>query len=231
MLRFSLGLFLVTWLLLALGCSEPPAAADSAPEPPPAPSGPQMLPPPPVVPADAFANVAAAMAEVETATYSSNPEDQKRLVRVERWLTGRGASIEPELSALVKDAGAPVASRVPAGRALARLGPAGMPTLLEATASDTKQVRVKAIESLGRIDPPSKEIVIKLVGLLDEKDPGSRRAALLGLSHIGPRAKTAAPELVDKLTGILNNLEEEDTLRTAAHSALKKIDPRKKLVP
>jgi hypothetical protein len=63
---------------------------------------------------------------------------------------------------------------------------------------------------------------------LDEEDFDTRKAALSGLGAIGPPAKAAAPAIVEKLTGLLNNLEEEDTIRTAAHAALKKIDPRTK---
>jgi hypothetical protein len=206
-----------------------PVAADSASKSEPtvaAQSQPQKLPPPPVVPDSAYASVAQAMAEVEVATHSGRAEDQQKLVRVEQWLGMQGAKIEPELAAVIKDPAAGLASRVTACRVLARLGPRATPTLLEAAATGTKQVRVKAIESLGRIKPPSEEISLKLVALLDDPDVGARRAALLALSHIGPPAKTAAPSLVQKLTGILNDPKADDTLRTAAHSALKKIEPR-----
>lgn len=226
---------LLGWLLVApfflgcFGCGEMPAAADSAPKKTPTASPPQKLPPPPVVPADAYASVAAAMAEVETATASGKGEDQKKLVLIELWLAQRGPRIEPELTAVVKDPQAGLASRITACRALAKLGAAGTPTLMAATSSETKRVRYKAIDALGSIEPPTKEIVEKLVSLLDDPDPDARRAALLGLSKVGPKAKSFAPGLVDRLTGILNNLKEEDTLRTAAHSALKKVDPRTKL--
>jgi len=224
-----LPLSLAVAALAPLGCGPAPVAADNEAKKTSPASEPQRLPPPPVVPADAYANVAAAMAEVETATASGRGEDQKKLVLIELWLAQRGASIEPELAAAVKDPQAGVASRITACRALAKLGAVATPTLMAATASETKRVRYKAIDALGSIEPPTKEIVEKLVSLLDDPDQDARRAALLGLSKVGPKAKSFAPGLVERLTGILNNLKEEDTLRTAAHSALKKVDPRTKL--
>ena len=130
-----------------------------------------------------------------------------------------GVAIHPART-LVDDGGAPRARRqsISPGQMRGRQ-----------RASETKQVRVKAIESLGRIQPPTKETIEKLVALLDEPDQDCRRAALMALSHVGPEAKSAAPDLVDKLTGMLNDLKQDDTLRTAAHAALKKIDPRTKL--
>ncbi len=209
------------------GCGEMPAAAEKTPVKQ-RPAQPQMLPLP-VVPADAYPSVAAALAEAEAAAMSGKAEDQPKRVQVERWLGMQGAKIEPELSAVVRDAGAGLESRLTACRVLARMGVAATPTLMmEATSSETKQVRLKAIESLGRIKPPTKEIVEKLLALLDEQDFETRKAALAGLGAIGPPAKAAVPSLVEKLTALLNNLQEDDTIRTAAHAALKKIDPRTK---
>ena len=213
--------------LLIAGCGEMPVAAQK-PTAKKTPTTPQMLPPPPVVPADAYPSVAAALAEAEAAATSGQAEDQPKRVRVEQWLNMQGAKIEPELSAVVRDASAGLESRITACRVLARMGAAATPALMAATGSETKSVRLKAIESLGRIKPPTKEIVEKLIALLDEQDFETRKAALSGLGAIGPPAKAAAPAIVEKLTGLLNNLEEEDTIRTAAHAALKKIDPRTK---
>lgn len=213
--------------IVCAGCGDAPAAAEKTQNT--KPSQPQKLPPPPKVPADAYANVAAAMAEVEAATRSNQAEDQQKLVRVELWLAMQGAKIEPELAALVKDSAAGEPSRVTACRILARLGPVATPTLMAATGSESQRVRLKAIESLGKIEPPTKEVVEKLIALLDETDFETRKAALAGLSAIGPAAKAAVPSIVEKLTGILNSTADNDTIRTSAHSALKKIDPRKKL--
>jgi HEAT repeat protein len=223
-----LGLSVIPACLLIAGCGEMPVAPQKTTSTKTS-AKPQMLPPPPAVPADAYPSVAAALAEAEAAATSGQAEDQPKRVRVEQWLNMQGAKIEPELSAVVKDTGAGLESRVTACRVLARMGAAATPTLMEATSCETKQVRLKAIESLGRIKPPTKEIVEKLIALLDEPDFEARKAALAGLGAIGPPAKAAVPSIVEKLTALLNNLEEEDTIRTAAHAALKKIDARTKL--
>lgn len=222
------GLLLAALAIGLAGCGDVPPAGKT-PEKKTAANPPQMLPPPPTVPADAYANVAAAMAEVEAANRSGQAEDQQKLVRVEIWLTNQGGKIQPELTALIKDDAAGEPTRVAALRTLAKLGPSATPIIMEATSSQTKRVRLKAIESLGRIKPPTKEIVEKLIGILDQTDFEDRKAALAGLTAIGPAAKTAVPSIVEKLTGLLNNLKEEDTLRTAAHKALKEVDPRRKL--
>ena len=175
-----------------------------------------------------FASLDAAMAEVET--LSTDPEGGQKLLRIELWLTMQGDKIAPQLAALIKDPSAGLATRLTACRALARLGPIATPTLLEAMSGEPKQLRLKAIESLGRVKPPSKEVVTRLVALLDEQDYEARKTALSALSNVGPPAKEHDPAIVQKLMSILNDTKEDETIRALAKQALKSIDPRKGLM-
>jgi HEAT repeat protein len=167
-----------------------------------------------------YASLDAAWADVET--LSSDPAGGQKLLRIERWLRMQGEKIAPQLVAKIEDPSAGLATRLTACRVLARLGPVATPTLLEATSGEPKQLRLKAIESLGRIEPPSKEIVTKLLALVDDEDFETRKAALAGLREVGPPARQAA----DKLQSLLNNPQEDDTIRSLAKAALKTVDPR-----
>jgi len=167
-----------------------------------------------------YASLDAAWADVET--LSSDPTGGQKLLRIERWLGLQGDEIAPELEAKIKDPEAGLATRLTACRILARLGPVATPTLLEATAGEPKQLRLKAIESLGRIEPSSQEIVAKLLVLVDDDDFETRKAAIAGLREVGPPARQAA----DKLQSLLNNPQEDDTIRSLAKAALKTVDPR-----
>ena len=142
----------------------------------------------------------------------------------------QGAKIAPELEALITDSSAGLPSRLTACRVLARLGPSALPTLLEAVHGEPLLLRRKAIESLGRVKPPTAEAVNKLVSLLGDSDNEIRKSALEALGHIGQTAKQHDPQLVAKLMAILNNVNEDETVRSMAKDALKKVDPRKGLM-
>ena len=153
---------------------------------------------------------------------------KRRLVRVEQWLGMRGPRSSRSWWRWSKTPAAAGDARhgLPRARAAGRGGDA------DAHGSDRQRDKAGAREGdriAGTDQAAGQGDHREARSLLDEPDQDARRAALLGLSHIGPPAKSAAPGLVDKLTGLLNNLQEDDTLRTAAHSALKKIDPRTKL--
>jgi HEAT repeat protein len=96
------------------------------------------------------------------------------------------------------------------------------PTLMEGIGGEPKQLRLKAIESLGRVEPSSNEIVTKLLALVEEQDFDTRKAALSGLKDVGVPAQAAA----DKLQAILNDSNEDETIRSLAKAALKAVDPR-----
>lgn len=220
-------LIIATALLVAAGCGEVPGPASKK-------SGkkPAKKPPPqtvqlPTVAADAYPSVDAAMAEVETLAKSSGPEISQQLIKIETWLNMQGQSIAADLAGKIKNPSAGIATRLTACRVIARSGsPLAIPTLIEATSVESRQLRLKAIESLGRAKPSSKEAVSKLLSLVDAKENDVRRVAINALASVGPPAKGAVP----KLTGILNDVNEDETIRSAAKAALRSVDPRKGLM-
>jgi HEAT repeat protein len=171
-----------------------------------------------------FASVEAAFAEVER--LSNDPNAGPQRMQVERWFHEQGDRIAPELAAKLADAEADAATRMAACRVLARLGPTARPALLAACDGPPGPVRIKAIESLGRLQPADTATIAKLITLVDDDDRDVRRVAIFGLKNVGPPAKEAAP----RLQAILNDVNEEETIRAAAKDALKSVDPRRTLV-
>lgn len=171
-----------------------------------------------------FASVDAAFAEVER--LSGEPSAGPQRMQVERWFHDQGERIASELAAKLADADAGTASRMAACRVLARLGPTARPALLAASEGPPDPVRIKAIESLARLEPVDAETVAKLITLIDDDDRDVRRAAIAGLKHVGPPAKDASA----RLQAILSDASEEETIRAAAKEALKSVAPRRTLV-
>jgi HEAT repeat protein len=174
----------------------------------------------PTVTQSEYASLDAAFDEVET--LSTDPTGGQKLVRIERWLGLQGDQIAGELAAKIKNPSVGLATRLTACRALARLGPVATPTLMEAMDGEPKQLRLKAIECLGRVEPSSDEIVTKLLVLVDDEDFETRKAAINGLKDVGVPADRAA----EKLQSILNDPKEDETIRSVAKAALKAVDPR-----
>lgn len=184
-------------------------------------------PPPPKVDQNAFASVDDAMTKVEELVKNQDEKTGKEMLLVETWLQMQGDKIAPDLAAKIKDTAGPLPTRITACRVLMKLGPtAATPTLMEATASEPRELRVKAIECLGRLKPTSQQIVDKVIGLIDDPDYDQRKAALAALAAIGKPAGKAKDRLVD----ILNDTKEDETIRSLAKKALKEVDPRKGLM-
>ena len=184
-------------------------------------------PPPPKVDQDAYANVDAAMAAVEELVKNQDEKTGQELLKVETWLQMQGDKIAPELAAKLQDTAGPLPTRITACRIVMKLGPASAtPILMEATASEPRELRVKAIECLGRLKPTSKEIVEKIISLIDDPEYEQRKAALGALASIGKPAGQAK----DRLQAILNDTKEDETIRGLAKKALKAVDPRKGLM-
>jgi HEAT repeat protein len=184
-------------------------------------------PPPPKVDQSAFADVDDAMARVEELVKNQDEKTGQELLKVETWLQMQGDKIAPELTAKIKDTAGPLPTRITSCRVLMRLGPAAAtPVLMEATMSEPLELRVKAIECLGRLKPTSKQIVEKVISLIDDKDYEQRKAAIGALASIGKPAAAAK----DRLQAILNDTKEDETIRGLAKKALKEVDPRKGLM-
>lgn len=187
---------------------------------------PAPLPPPPKVEQNAFASVAEAMAKVEELVKDQDEKTGQEMLKIEIWLQMQGDKITPELTELLKNSAGPLPSRITACRVMMKLGPAkATSVLIEATASEPKELRVKAIECLGRLKPTSKEIVEKVMSFIDDKEYDQRKAAIGALANIGKPAAAAK----DRLQDILNDVKEDETIRSLAKKALKEVDPRKGL--
>ncbi|WP_425617932.1 HEAT repeat domain-containing protein [Anatilimnocola sp. NA78] len=178
------------------------------------------------VPEDLYDSPAAALADVKRWVDSKDGNAGQALLKTEAWLIRRGDKIVPELTARVEDKNEDLAIRMTACRVLSKMGPVGRPAVLAATDSSPVQLRVKAIECLGRIKPADKASVDKLMTLLDDKEYDIRKAALLGIAATD---KAGAPA-VSKLMDMLNDTKEDETIRSLAKVALKKVDPRKGLM-
>jgi hypothetical protein len=187
-------------------------------------------PRPPQVEQSTYADVAAAMADVESVAGLDADAANKVLLKAEAWLNLQGPRIAPELEALIQDDQAGLRTRLTACRVLTRQGPISVPTLLAAAENSVQQLQLKAIECLGRVKPTSAEVVGRLVKLTSAENYEIRKGALRALAAIGPPAKEHDPQLVELLTTTFNNLSEDETVRSLAHDALKKIDPRKGLM-
>jgi HEAT repeat protein len=221
-MRSTLFLLALSPLVLSLvGCGDMPAQAARKPtRKKPASAVVDDRPKLPAVTQSEYASLEAAFADVET--LATDPAGGQKLVRIERWLGLQGDKIAGDLAAKIQDPTTGLATRLTSCRVLARLGPVATPTLLEAIGGEPKQLRLKAIECLGRVEPSSDEIVQKLLALVDEQDFETRKTALSGLKDVGVPAKSAT----DKLQGILNDPNEDETIRSLAKAALKAVDPR-----
>jgi hypothetical protein len=220
-MRLPLILLAIASSLTLAGCGEMPAKASRQASPRmPTSAATDDRPKPTAVTQAEYASLEAAFADVET--LSTDPAGGQKLLRIERWLGLQGDKIAGDLAAKIGDPSEGLATRLTACRVLARLGPVATPTLLAATGGEPKQLRLKAIQSLGRVEPSSDKIVTRLLAFVDDQDFETRKAALGGLKEIGPPANVAA----DKLQSLLNDPDEDETIRSLAKAALKAIDPR-----
>lgn len=177
--------------------------------------------PPLTVHADSFAGIPEAIRALTEAAKSGKDNE---LIRADRWLVMQGgAAIEP-LANVLNDQQAHLAARIVACRVLRRLGSDAKPALKQALGSEPKQMRLNAIEALGIVRPTDPDIIQTLVDLASGEDERVRLEAILALAKIGPHAKD---KCADMLVAILNDAEENETIRGAAKRALRKVNPRR----
>jgi HEAT repeat protein len=223
------GCYLLVLILVCAGCGERPAANAQKPD-----KKKRKLEPPPSQPAPKFEidankypSLDAALADVKAiAARKNDPKAGQELLITETWIVRQGDKNVSALAERVADDGEDLAVRMTACRALSKLGAPGRAAVTAATDSPKKELRVKAIECLGRIDPVDKTSVDKLIVLLDDKDNDVRRAALLGLTATGKDGSKAT----NKLQNMLNDVKEDDRIRDLVKGALKAVDPRKGLM-
>lgn len=80
--------------------------------------------------------------------------------------------------------------------ALRRIGPAAVPSLTQSLKSTDSDLRLRAVEILGRMGPEAKDAIPDLIERLGDDDPRVRKAAVRALGQIGPSAAAAVPELI-----------------------------------
>lgn len=173
-----------------------------------------------------YGSVQEALADVKKLAESGDPNAGHELLKTETWILRQGEKNVSMLAERVADNNENLAVRMTACRVLAKIGPAGRPAVLAATDSPKKELRVKAIESLGRIKPVERASLDKLIGLIDDKEYDIRKAALLGITSMGKEGAAATTRLMEKL----NDTKEDETIRSLAKNALKAVDPRKGLM-
>ena len=214
----------LSFLLLLVGCGEMPTAKSDTkkkPKPPGAKPATKVE-----IDPNRYASVPEALADVKRLVESGDANAGHEMLKTETWILRQGEQSVPLLAERVADNGENLAIRMTACRVLSKLGPPGLPAVTAATDSPKKELRVKAIECLGRIKPVQKASLDKLISLLDDKEYDIRKAALLGIKATGKEGAAATT----KLMAVLNNTSEDETIRSLAKDALKSVDPRKGLM-
>jgi hypothetical protein len=224
-MRYLFVLFLVSGMV---GCgtapSPKPVASSAKPKAKTTATTPVRASPPPTVAADRFASLPDAIEAMQKAAVAG---DSEASIQVEKWLVMQGGASVAPLSALVSDEQAHLAHRIAAARVLRKLGPPAKPALLAALGSSSQQMQLNAIKGLSLIRPTDADIIQRLDSLLSNAELRVRQEAILGLANIG---EPAGEHCTEHLLAILNNAQENETLRDAAKIALTKVNPRRKLV-
>jgi HEAT repeat protein len=104
--------------------------------------------------------------------------------------------------------------------ALAGLGPAAVPKLIEALKYE--KIRPYVIYIIGQNGPAAKAAVEELVKYIDDKNPRVQHETMIALAKIGPAAKNAVPEVIKALE------KNEGSLACAATYALGSIGADRK---
>ena len=142
-----------------------------------------------------------------------------------KWLAAQGQPTIERMTATMNDPAADVADRLAACMVLGYIGDPARKELLAALSSDLFNVRARAAQELGEMRPLTKETIAALLTKLnEEQDSRVLVQVIMALGEIGEPAKAAAPKLLAIRDGPDNY---DDTLRNAAHAAIKKIDPRR----
>ncbi len=104
--------------------------------------------------------------------------------------------------------------------ALAAIGPAAMPALIEGLSDFRSDVRNGVIKAMVEIGIPPREAIQPLIEALEDSNRIVRANAAFALGKIGPPAKQAIPTLTKLLT------DPDADVRAAASKAVGAIDPK-----
>ncbi|MCU0875959.1 MAG: HEAT repeat domain-containing protein [Pirellulaceae bacterium] len=184
---------------------------------------PKPKPAPQVAP-DAFANLDAAVESLKSAAKAS---DTEAFVLAEQWIVLQGDAGVAPLGQILNDQGADLEHRIAVCRTLRRLGPKAKAPFQQALGDKSPQIQLNAIKGLGLIEPTDPEIIKTLQGYLEHKEPRFRTEALFALANVGPPAQKAVEK---KLISMLNDVNENETVRGAAKKALEEVAPRRTFV-
>ena len=110
-----------------------------------------------------------------------------------------------------------------AGQALAKIGPAAVPKLLEAITQPQKRAVGYATRALGEIGPPAIHALVEVVSDR-QRDPEVRRRVIRALGSIGPAARVALPTL------LRIQAEQKPEFTRAVENALAQIEPTEKRI-
>lgn len=96
-----------------------------------------------------------------------------------------------------------------AAKAFGKVGPAGVPALIEGLAHETPMVRSTAADALGHIGPAASDAAPHLIRLLNDTDRNVRYHAVRALHTFGHKAKPAVPKLIE----VISNTRESESTR------------------
>lgn len=105
------------------------------------------------------------------------------------------------------------ATALSAARAVAAIGPPGVPLLTNALAGPIRSVRIACARALGRLRADARPVVPALVGVLDDNDERLRCFAARSLGHLAAEPVQAVPALIARLED-----PNADVRQSAAHS-------------
>lgn len=86
--------------------------------------------------------------------------------------------------------------RETAADALARIGDAAVPSLVETLQDPDRDVRAQAARALARMGPRAEPAIPALIAALNDSDKEVRMGAARALGQIGPAASEAVPDLI-----------------------------------
>lgn len=89
--------------------------------------------------------------------------------------------------------------RETAADALARIGDAAVPSLVETLQDPDREVRAQAARALARMGPRAEPAIPALIAALNDSDKEVRMGAARALGQIGPAAAEAVPDLIQAL--------------------------------
>ncbi|HEX5444138.1 MAG TPA: HEAT repeat domain-containing protein [Pirellulales bacterium] len=99
--------------------------------------------------------------------------------------------------------------RETAADALARIGDASVPSLVEILQDPDRDVRAQAARALARMGPRAEPAIPALIAALNDSDKEVRMGAARALGQIGPPAAEAVPDLIQALKDPRNKPAEQ----------------------